>query len=248
MNAIKKMTTFFNTVFSRFLHFWRGLINKNPTLTNPYVKGAEGQHAWNDRYGNLQASVRCWRLACFAASLVSLVLAGVVADMATSAKVQPFVVETHEGMPYAVSPMQGVSAHDQRLINFAINQFIINARTVVQDPPAQKNLIDKVYAYAANQTLAFLHDYYQAHNPFDIAARSSITVTIVSSLPMSANTWQVMWDETEHNTVDENSTRVTRFIATLTYQFGDVNPDFMLANPFGLYVTQLAWSPVLRGA
>ncbi len=61
--------------------------------------------------------------------------------IATTTKVQPFVVETHEGMPYAIAPMQGTSIHDQRLINFAINQFILNARTVVQDPTCTKGLV-----------------------------------------------------------------------------------------------------------
>lgn len=238
---MKKIARFFNAGFSPFT------LKKSATLTNPYVKDAEGQKVWNDRYGTLQQSIRSWRIACFASLMVSVVLAGVVAYIATTSKVQPFIVETHEGMPYAIAPMHGVCAHDQRLINFAINQFIVNARTVVNDSLAQKALLDKVYAYSANQTLAFLHDYYQNHNPFDSASHATVTAAIVSSLPTSGDTWQITWDETEHNVADSNVTRVTRWVANVTYQLGDVNPHFMTANPFGLYVTQLVWTPTLQG-
>lgn len=222
-------------------------LKKCNTHTNPYVKGAEGQKAWDDRYGNMQQSLKLWQFAFFSALMTIAVLGGMLGYVSATSKVQPFVVETHEGMPYAIAPMQSVSAHDQRLINFAINQFIINARTVVHDPEAQKTLLDKVYAYSANQTLSFLHDYYQKNNPFEMAAHSTITANIVSSLPMSHDTWQITWDETEHNLTDESRTKTTRWVANVTVQLGEVNPHFMTANPFGLYITQMAWTQALRG-
>jgi len=212
--------------------------------TNPYIEGEAGRREWNDRYGTMRQSIRLWQFAFFSALFVIIGLSGVLGYVATTSKVQPFVVETHEGIPYAVSPMQSHSIHDQRLINFAINQFILNARTVVQDSLAQKALLDKVYAYAANQTLPFLHNYYQTHHPFEIAQHSTVNVAIISSLPLSSNLWQVMWDETVHNNVGGNATKTTRWVANVSYQFGDVNPKFLNANPFGLYITQLTWTPI----
>lgn len=231
----------FMTVMRTF--FTDGFIKKS-AMSNPYVKGAEGRREWNDRYGTMRQSLRLWQLAFFSALLVNAVLGGVLGYLATTSKVQPFVVETHEGMPYAILPMKGTSAQDQRLVNFAINQFIFNARTVVQDATAQKALLDKVYAYAANQTLPFLHDYYQTHPPFEIAQQKTITIRIVSSLPISPHLWQVMWDETTQR-IDGSTTPATRWVANVTVQFGDINPHFMNANPFGLYITQLAWTPIV---
>ncbi len=111
-------------------------------------------------------------------------------------------------------------------------------------PLAQKALLDKVYAYAANQTLPFLHDYYQTHHPFEMAQQKTIMISIVSSLPISPHLWQVMWDETAHS-IDGNTTHATRWVANVTYQLGEVNPHFINANPFGLYITQLAWTPMM---
>lgn len=213
---------------------------------NPYVKGAEGQTAWNDRYANLAQHSQQWRRAFFAALVMCAGLAGVVATLATSTKVQPFVVETHDGIPYAIAPMPSLSRHDQRLINFALNQFIIHARTVVNDPVAEKALLDQVYAYAANQTLSTLQVYYQQHNPFELAAEATVTVAIVNVLPLSRDTWQITWDETRHATVGGQTLEVTRWMANLTVQWGDVNPHRITQNPFGLYITQLRWSPTIE--
>lgn len=221
---------------------------KKTTLTNPYIKDSEGRREWNDRHGSLQQSIRLWQLAFFSALMTIVVLGAVLGYIATTSKVQPFVVETHEGMPYAIVPMHSTSLNDQRLINFAINQFILNARTIVQDSLAQKALLDKVYAYAANQTLPFLHDYYQTHQPFEMAQQGTVSVSIVSSLPLSSHLWQVMWDETVHHNGDGNNTQTTRWVANVTVQFGEINPHFLNANPFGLYITQLTWTPMnVRG-
>ncbi len=228
-------------------YFQKLQLKKFNTLTNPYVKGAEGQKAWDDRYGSMQQSLKLWQLAFFSALITIAVLGGMLGYVSAISKVQPFVVETHEGMPYAIAPMQSISVKDQRLINFAINQFVMNARTVVHDSEAQKARLDKVYAYSANQTLPFLHDYYQKNNPFDRASHSTVTVNIVSSLPITKDTWQITWDETEHNVADGTVIKTTRWVANVTYQLGEVNSHFMLDNPFGLYITQLNWTEALRG-
>jgi len=232
----------------KMLDYFKKLqLRKLDILTNPYVKGAEGQKAWDDRYGSMQQSLKLWQFAFFSALMTIAVLGGMLGYVSATAKVQPFVVETHEGMPYAIAPMQSISVKDQRLINFAINQFVIHARTVVHDPEAQKALLDKVYAYSANQTLPFLHDYYQKNNPFEIAAHTTVTPTIVSSLPIAKDTWQITWDETDRNVADGSPIKTTRWIANVTYQLGEVNSHFMLENPFGLYITQINWTPTLRG-
>jgi type IV secretory pathway TrbF-like protein len=100
-------------------------------LQNPYVKGAEGRAEWNDRYMTMKQAIQRWQRAFFMAMVVIIIFSIVIAKIAAESKVQPFVVETTNGMPYAVKSMQALSIRDQRLINFAINQFIVNARTII---------------------------------------------------------------------------------------------------------------------
>jgi type IV secretory pathway TrbF-like protein len=222
-------------------------IKKNKIKTpasgdNPFVKGAEGRSEWNDRYMNMSKMIRRWQIAFFSAIISVVILSIVIGKIATEAKVQPFVVETNNGMPYAVKPMEAISYKDQKLINFAINQYIINARTVISDVDAEKALLNKLYAYTANNAISFLHDYYETNNPFDRASQYNVTVSIVNSLPIGKDSWQVTWDETKHNTNGGNVLATSRWVANLTYQIGDVNPNFITDNPFGFYITQISWS------
>lgn len=216
--------------------------SQSSSLENPYVKGADGRKEWNDRYENMKQSINRWQKAFFCSILISIIFACVVAKLATESRVQPFVVETNNGMPYAVKQMTSMSLQDQRLINFALNQFIINARTIVHDTAAEKTLLNKVYSFSANNTINFLHDYYQKNNPFDLSAENTVTVNIVNSLPVSRDTWQITWDEIKRSTKGGHVLGVTRWMANMTYKFGDVNQRLITDNPFGFYVTQISWS------
>jgi len=211
-------------------------------ISNPYVKGAEGRQEWNDRYDNMRQSISYWRKAFFCAIAMSILFALIMAKMASQSRIEPFVVETNEGVPYAVKAMSSMSLHDERLINFAINQFIINARTILHDTAAEKTLLDKVYAYSANHTLGFLRDFYQKNDPYELSNHYTITVNIINSLPLSHDTWQITWDEIKRSTSDGNMISTTRWMANISYQFGDVNPNFISDNPFGFYITQLSWA------
>lgn len=107
------------------------------SLTNPYVTGAAGRKEWNDRYMNMAYSMRNWQFAFLISIVVCIILAFVIAKIATESHVEPFVVETNSGMPYAIQSMNGISVNDQRIVNFAINQFIENTLLVVSDPDAK---------------------------------------------------------------------------------------------------------------
>ncbi|OAI46000.1 hypothetical protein AYO45_01960 [Gammaproteobacteria bacterium SCGC AG-212-F23] len=212
------------------------------SITNPYVKGAEGRAEWNDRYMNMTKMIRFWQSAFFSSIVIIIILAMIVGKIATESRVQPFVVETTNGMPYAVKAMSDMSIHDQKLINFALNQFIMNARTVINDAEAEKTLLNKLYAYTANNAINFFHEYYQKNNPFELASQYSVTVNIVNALPISKDTWQVTWDETKHSTTGGTLLDTSRWVANLTYKFGEINSHFVSENPFGFYITDISWS------
>ena len=103
----------------------RSVDRESSDLQNPYVLGASGKKAWDDRYGNMSNAVRNWQWAFAGAMVVLFIAVGAMAKMAMESKVQPFVVETSQGMPLAIKAMTPISNQDQKLINYAINQFII---------------------------------------------------------------------------------------------------------------------------
>lgn len=214
----------------------------NSYLENPYVKGSEGRKEWNNRYHNMQKSSRLWQRAFFCSIVINIIFALVIGKIATQSQIEPFIVETNRGMPYAISALKAISNADPRIINFAVNQYIINARSIIHDTTAEKNLLNKVYAFSADQAIHFLTDYYQKNDPFSLSAHYTVAVQIINSLPMSPHTWQVTWNETRTSSLDHQVIDVTRWVALLTYQFGKINTRFINENPFGLYITYITWS------
>lgn len=208
-----------------------------------YAEKIPGRQEWNDRYGTLQSMMKSWQKGFVGLFILCFILIVALVKLATSSKVQPFVVPMQNGVPCAILPMTTISHEDPRLIRFTIEQYIVNARTVIQDPWAQKSLLDKVYAYSANSVLSFLKTYYEQNNPLENPAKT-ISVHVINTLPLSAQTWQIIWEEVKHNVTDDHIENISHWMANITYQLGDVNPRFMQINPFGLYVTQIAWSEI----
>ena len=235
------MKTLFKRLFNKSTE---RSVDKSPTdLQNPYVIGASGKRAWDDRYMNMSLAVRNWQWAFGAAMVILLITVIAMIKISMESKVQPFVVETSQGMPIAIKALTSISNKDQKLINFAINQFIINSRSIISDAEAEKAMIHKVYAYSANSVMNVLAEHWQANDPFALASLYTVSVNIVHALPISKNTWQVTWDEVRRSSVSGDVMDTTRWTADLTYQLGEVDPKKMNDNPFGLYITQLSWTP-----
>jgi type IV secretory pathway TrbF-like protein len=215
-----------------------------PTSQNPYVNRLEGKKVWNDRYLNLSKARQHWQVAFFSLVVVTFTLLLLVFKLSTQSKIKPFVVELSSGMPIRIAPVTDSLPDSEKLTQFAIAQFIINARTVVSDTEAEKLLLDKTYAFSAEDTLRFLRDYYTHHNPFERASHGSVQVTILNTLKIGTQTWQVTWDEVESSKGGEGVMNQSRFLATLTVSQGEPNPTYLNDNPFGIYITQLSWAKI----
>lgn len=216
----------------------------HPVVANPYIAGLAGRLEWNDRYGTMARSIRHWQWAFFAMALVTVGLMIPIIYVNTQTKIQPVVVETCQGNPLKIMPITTNLPGEEQLLRFAITQFIINARTIIADTDAQKSLLNKVYAFSADNTISFLHGYYQTHNPFELSSQYTTHIQIIHAMPISAHTWQVTWDETQiGNAIISHE--ASRYVATVTYRLGAVNPKFMNDNPFGIYLTALSWSQIL---
>jgi type IV secretion system protein VirB5 len=205
-------------------------------------EGIYGRKEWYERYQLLHKNIRHWRTAFFVSIGFSAMLTAGMVYLSCQQKVKPFVIQSNQTMPYYLQTVEEISQNDQRLINFALNQFIINARTVVRDHEAQKNLVNKVYAYAADRTLPYLTDFYQKNNPLEQSTEITVSVSILNALPLSKDTWQIVWEENKRHA--ENGTLISthRWMANVTYAFGEVQEKFLHDNPFGLYITDLTWS------
>jgi type IV secretion system protein VirB5 len=217
--------------------------SKSNEVENPYVKGAEGRKEWNDRYMNMAQAVKKWQLAFFVTASLLFAALIIIAVLSTQSKIKPYVVETNQGVPYAIKSVDyGISDKDQLLVNYAINQFVINAKTIIADTQAEKLMLGKVYAYSAGNTVSFLQDFYAKNNPFAIAGDYTVDVNIINSLRMSGSTWQITWEETKRRTNGGALMGTTKWVGHFTYKFGEVDSKRVTANPFGIYITNISWS------
>jgi type IV secretion system protein VirB5 len=242
----EKLTVFFKPSKSSTGSFSdrtaNGTKNTKKVSDNPYVAGSMGQREWNDRYLNLSKAIRHWQLAFFVSSGLLILFGIAMTKMAMESHVQPFVVETKDGIPYATLNAVAVSDSSQKIASYAVNQFIINSRMIISDEVAEKSILDKVYAYSAGDTIPFLAAYYKTNNPFDIATRNNVSVNIINSMPLSKDTFQVVFEETVTPVLGGGVPKNLRWIANVTYHFGEVNKKFVNENPFGVYITQVSWS------
>ncbi len=203
---------------------------------NPFI----GRHEWNDRYMNMAKAVRNWQLAFLLSMLLALGLFLELIRLNHSSRIQPLAVETCQGVPTKILPVSNKLPHPEALVNYALSQFIINARTIIADTQAQKTLLNKVYAYSADKTIAFLHDYYHENNPFNLSSNYTTQINIINTLAISEHTWQVTWDERTQGLNTGDTTQ--RYIANLSFRFGKINERFIEDNPFGIYITALSWA------
>ena len=244
-----KLKSFFKSVKSRIEPSLSDMVDEKvsakkaaKSVENPYVTGAPGRKEWNDRYFNMARAIKQWQIAFYAMLGLVTIFAFLMVREANKVKVEPFVVEMSDGMPIAIKDMSEGDPNDGRIILFALEQFIVNARSIVGDDTAEKAMLAKTYAYASDEAVTFLNEYYKENDPFDIAASDTTSVDIVNTLKMGDNTYQITWDETERNNINGAIINKTRWIGNVTYHMGDVDKRFVKDNPFGLYVSQLSWS------
>lgn len=220
----------------------KGRETKAKTLENPYVAGAPGRREWNDRYFNMSNAIKQWQIAFYGMLGLVVIFAFLMVREANKVKVQPFVVEMNQGMPVAIQDMSEGDPNDKKIILFALEQFIVNARSIVSDETAEKAMLNKVYAYAADGTVSFLNDYYKENDPFQESNTHTTSIDIVNTLKVGDNTYQITWDESMRDANTGTMMGKARYIGEVTYKMGEVDKRFVKDNPFGLYVSQLSWS------
>lgn len=229
-------------IFTRFKSF-----NKNrhqESSGNPYTAGSEGRQEWNDRYFNMKIQLTRWQMGFAALSVVTIILSIAAFRNASQSSIKPFVVEVCNGEPKAILTLTDSLPNEQILIQYAVDQFITNTRTIVSDIDEEKRKLDLAYAFSTGNMLTFLGDYYKKNNPIELGSQISVQVTNVNSIKISENTWQVTWEETKRSAAGNQLIDMTKWTAMITSTRGEVIKKFIRENPFGIYFTQITWNEI----
>jgi len=210
--------------------------------TQPIFAAASGKEIWLNRFAHLQKTILHWQVAFSVVLVICFLLVAGFVLLSLQSKIEPVVVETYQGIPTRLIPISENLNASQKLTQYLVSQYILNARSIVSDTGAQEALLQKVYAFSAEATLPFLRQYYQTNNPFTLGAQSATHIRLLSVIPISESSWQVTWEE--ESNPNGGLKKQQKWLATLMLREGKVNPHFVNENPFGLYVTNLSWSPL----
>lgn len=218
--------------------------NSSSSIATPYLNA---RREWDERYGDALSRAHSWRIVALSAIGVAALAVVSVGYIGAQSKIQPFVVAIDAmGSPVAIAKPTGGSAVSQRIIISQIANWIWNARTRLSDPAAQKVLIDNVYALSSADTGRYLNDYYKDHSPF--GSDGAVTrVNVTSVLPISENTYQITW--VESNAQPGKTTATQNWKANLTVGIDQKlaeKPQVAIANPLGIFIQSLTWTQVIN--
>jgi type IV secretion system protein VirB5 len=214
-----------------------------------------GRREFADQFTNLAKGKRNWQLVAFAALGLLGVVTVAYIGLATSVRVQPFVVEVDElGQVRGFHEVENVYSAREAVTDATLRHFVRNLRTVYADPAAQRDLIVSAYAFADASVQEWLNGYFSdpEHDPRLVMRRLARRVEVKSVLRVPAEeaglgemeSWKVTWVEVETPTGTDTQRRAAwEGYFTVEQVPEAVRPE----NPLGLYVTAVNWSRVSAG-
>lgn len=208
-----------------------------------------------DRIEAAKHEGKSWKTAFWAAFALLVGAVGALVYAAFQPRFIPYTVAVdQQGVAVPIGPAQRTAQGDPNAVRAELTRFITNARTVSSDPHAQREMVERAYAYATPATANLLNAHFrQPENDARIIGQRAVRlvkVLRVTPLPPPArNTWNVLWQETEIERGSEVH-RTTSWEAYLTVSRAAApSPDRktekqISLNPLGIYVTDLTWSPI----
>lgn len=161
----------------------------------------------------------------------------------------PYVVmmDPHGQVLGMAHPVQSTTALNDVVVKWALEEFIRNSKTVINNVDEQKVMINSAIAFAREQAAQELHAYYfdGKHLPWDLYLKCWVEVRITRQplkLP-APNTWELNWSETRHD-YGSDATQTTNWRGTMKVTLTAPDPNDT-QDPLGLYITSLSWEPEL---
>jgi type IV secretory pathway TrbF-like protein len=212
----------------------------NPNAEHPYLAASA---ALRSEYERLAESNRTLRLSLIAAAGALVLTSTLSLYLARKPHVIPYVVEVDKAgeIVGAAQPFAAGQRVSEAVIRFELARFIADARSVLADGAAEKAALHRVYDMARGAAAATLPAWYRRHPPFEIAAKETIQAEVSSVLLEPNGAYEVRWSEITRN-LNGDVLATAHWRALLAIQLAPPDPDKMLSNPIGLYVTEIDWS------
>lgn len=200
---------------------------------------------WDDRIGSARTQARNWRMAALGLIGVSATLAGGLIYQSSKSMVTPYVVRVDNttGVVEAIGRAPAEKYKPRKAeIDYFLSNFIQETRGLPTDPVVAKRDWVTAYTYLTPYAAQQMNAYVNANHPMARVGQESINVLVHSVVAVSAQSYQIQWDETHY---DQNGT------VTATHQYTGIftikiepphTQQALLINPLGIYITSFSWS------
>ena len=210
-----------------------------------------GRYEFHRSFSDLARGKRNWQwVAALALVLLGISSTGLV-TIATQSRVVPYVVEVDRmGRAEAVAPAEAVPTAEDRVVVAALSSFVTSIRTVYADPVAQRDAVYRAYAYVSGDAREYLESYFSdpQNDPRRLGEdfRRAVEVTGVLPVPgrdAQTRTYRVQWNETARSAQGGTTERAWEGYLAVTLA-PPTTTEGVERNPLGVFVTDLAWSPL----
>ncbi len=207
---------------------------------SPYLAASA---ALRSEYERLAQSNRMMRHSMIAMAIALVLSCTLSFYLSRKPHVVPYVVELDKAgeIVGVAQPLAANQSISEAVIRFELARFITDARSVLGDGAVEKGALHRVYDMARGEAATVLPTWYRNHPPFEIASKETIQAEVDSVLRAPSGAYQVRWMETTRN-LNGDLLSTVHWRALLAVQLAPPDPDYMLSNPIGLYVTQIDWS------
>ena len=209
----------------------------------PYQKAAQ---VWDERIGSARVQARNWRFMAFGCLGLVGGLALQLAELSTTSRVTPYVVEVERGGTIrAVAPaVESYEPSDAQIVA-ELARFIEHVREVSIDPVVVKQNRLKAYDYATDRAAQTLNDYARENDPFAKIGQRSVSVEITSVVRASPSSFQLRWREKAFENGSLAGTQSFTGVLTIVSK-PPRDAATLRANPLGIYVNAINWSRELE--
>lgn len=210
-------------------------------IETPYTRA---QKEWDDRIGSSRVQAYNWRRAFFMTSILCLVLACGLIYMTTQQHVIPYIIKVDKmGKVQSVGPVNKMN-HTPGIpeMRYFLSEFVMKIRTISFDPIVMKRDWLSAYDFVTSRGTNQLNSLAARDNPFDKLGQMTVSVDMVSVIPISDTSFQAEWSEKVQNKFG-NLMNTFRYKGIFTIVMKEPKDESqVLKNPLGIFIDSFNFS------
>lgn len=205
----------------------------------------KAQAIWDIRLGDARVQAKNWRIFALSCMAVIIILAFGLVIQSLKSNVEPMYVRINgDGSTEVVAPRKVTYNPQQPEIEYFIQKFVMNIRSVPMDVVMAKKNYTEAYAYLTNIAATQLQEIFKktGDNPASQLGQRTVNITIKNVLAQTKDTYQVQWIEENYDLTGVlTETNKMTGLFTIIMKPPTTKRELMV-NPLGIYLKNINWT------